>query len=200
MVERGILHVPSDGGLELDIVKRNERGPGMVRNLFILVILVLAAPSQGQAEEESSHFLGLQGGWHSVELDYESPTGVFADFGVPYAVWIMERAVLPLHLRSGYGFHFDNSGWQIRLGLRLDLLTSLDGNLELVSGEDGTGKSLFWLMLPEVEFRYDFNCGISLGLVLPIVIFGGTNDGTDSLFCVPGLPALQLYFGYRWAL
>lgn len=151
--------------------------------------------------------MGLQGGWHSVELDYESPAGVFAGFGVPYAVWIAEGLdVLPLHLRGGYGFHFDNSGWQFRLGLRLDMLISLDGNLELVSGMDGdgtaAGKSLFWVMLPEVEFRHDFDCGISLGLVLPIVIFGGSHpsEGTDSLFCVYGLPAFQLYFGYRWAL
>jgi len=164
--------------------------------LLLLPLLLLISPTIS-AEEESKHFLGVQGGWHSVELDYESPAGVFADFGVPYVVWIMQQELLPLHLRGGYGFHFD-SGWQIRLGLRLDMISSLDGNLEFSKANT----PFLWALMPEVEFRRDFDCGISLGLVLPIIIFGGTlpADGTDSLFCVFGLPAIQLYFGYRWAL
>ena len=178
----------------------------MVRNLFIMVFALPAVlffnPADVRAEEDSKHYLGLQGGWHSVELDYESPVGVFADVGVPYVFWFYEDSgFVPLHFRGGYAFR-NKSNLQIRLGLRLDAIFVFADHLYSMSGEDGTAPPFFWILMPEIEFRYDFDCRLSLGLVLPVLVFGGAHldNGSDSLFWYLGWPATQVYIGYRWAL
>lgn len=168
----------------------------------LALALLIFASSHAQAEEDSKHHLGLQAGWYSFEMDYESPAGVFADFGIPYMIWAAYgREVIPLHIRGGFGFH-GGKNWQVRLGLRLNMVTSMDGPLVDWSSDYTDGAAFWWMLMPELEFRYDFDTGLCLGLVLPITAFGYSHhtEETRKVFW-PFAPILsQIYFGYRLGL
>ncbi|MBN2498163.1 MAG: hypothetical protein JXR96_26470 [Deltaproteobacteria bacterium] len=173
--------------------------PAMIlRTLSLSTLLAMLAAAPAAAGESAGHHLGVQAGWYSGEIEYESPIGLFADLGVPYLFWTLEESALPLHLRAGYGLGIGGS-WKLRFGLRMILLSALDGNLEVAS-TDGPDCALVWFLMPELELRYDFELGICIGLVVPIIfVAGDTCPGKDVLVAF-GFPLSQVYIGYRWDL
>jgi len=173
-----------------------------MKTTFFTLALLLFASSQAQAEEDSKHHFGLQGGWYSIEMDYESPVGVFASFGSPLILMLKSGpAVLPLHIRGGYGFQAADN-LHIRLGLRLITITSFDGPLFSASSTDKDEAVFWWMLMPELEFRYSISRTVCIGFAIPITALGYRykSTETDGIF-LPYAPLLtQVYLAYQWEL
>ena len=162
----------------------------MVRNLFILVSLVLAAPSQGQAEQRLSLELG---GW-TTGLEYETPWGAFADLHCPWALVLMEAQdtdldwAIPMGGRLGYAFSLDK-GWSIRAAFRADLMW----------WQQDREESRIFLMM-EIGARWQHPSGFRVGFDLVPLGWLGDDMGPDLEFWFPSILMSQASVGWSWSL
>jgi hypothetical protein len=164
----------------------------------LVLICVILVPVTTNAGEH--HLLSLQGGWWSVEAEYATPIGLFADFGIPWLILALAYSdssdwVIPLEAKLGYQLEVAE-GVKLRAGARA-VFGFCEG-----CGEAPWGTTVLF----ELGIRYEDSSGFLMGLELPVyglhVIHDSLHDTTDIMHLTRGVSFMytQIYFGYAWKL